>query len=295
MRKLKFIINPAAGKGAAKALIEPLHRRMEKSGLNYDVVISRSKGQIESLAVQAIMEGYNELIAVGGDGTLTEMIRGIYKMDPINIIAGTLPCGTGNDFSKVLYSTQDPLSILEIIIAGISKQVDVINCNGMPCINVCAMGIDGPILLDTEKIKRFIPGPAAYLVSTIKSLLRYKARKVEIIIDQHSIQRNTLLIAAGNGRYFGGGMKITPFAEIDDQLIDVCIVNNVSKVKLLSVFPSIFKGEHLKVKEVEYFKCSEISVNSLDQSLLLNVDGNIVGTTPAKITIARSKIYFYCK
>lgn len=288
-----FIVNPVAGKGAAKALLEPIHDRLEKEDLEFEFAISASKGQIEGLAINAIKNGYKELIAVGGDGSLTEMIQGISKIGSRNIIAGILPCGTGNDFSKVLYSNQDPLSILEEIIKGQSKKVDLLSCNGIKCINICAMGIDGPIVLDTEKIKRIIPGPAAYLISTIKALLTYKARSVEITIDKETIKRETLLITAANGKYFGGGMKITPLAEIDDGLIDVCIVNKVTKIKLLSVFPSIFKGEHLKVKEVEYYKCSEVFVKSLEHSLLLNVDGNITGTTPVHITLSEDEIYFY--
>jgi len=294
MRKLMFIINPAAGKGSAKTLLEPIHKRLENSGVEYKMIISQSKGQIEALTRQAILDGYEEIVAVGGDGTLTEMVQGICHSGALNIKAGILPCGTGNDFSKVLFNSHDPLIILESILHGNTKNADLFNCNGIKCINVCAMGIDGQIVLDTEKIKNIFPGPVAYLLSTLKSLMIYKARKVEIKLDQKSIQRRTLIVAIGNGRYFGGGMKITPKAEIDDGLMDVCIVNHVPKLRLMAMFPSIFKGEHLNIKEVEYYKCSEVIVKSLEKSLLLNVDGNIVGATPVSVTLAEEKICLFC-
>lgn len=294
MRKLIFIINPAAGKGSAKSLLEPIHKRLENTEIEYKMTISPSKGQIEVLTKQAIADGYNEIIAVGGDGTLTEMVQGICQTGSKNIKAGILPCGTGNDFSKVLYESQDPIIILESIIAGKTKDSDLLDCNGFKCINVCAMGIDGQIVKDTEKIKNLFPGPVAYLLSTLKSLLIYKARRVEIQLDRTRIQRNTLIVAIGNGKYFGGGMKITPGAEIDDGLMDVCIVNHVPKLRLMAMFPSIFKGEHLKIKEVEYYKCSEVTVESRENELLLNIDGNIVGTTPAHITFANEKLTLFC-
>jgi diacylglycerol kinase family enzyme len=156
------------------------------------------------------------------------------------------------------------------------------------------MGIDGQIVMDTERIKNVFPGPVAYLLSTLKSLMIYRAIKIEIKIDQKRLLRKTLIVAIGNGKYFGGGMKITPHAEIDDGLMDVCIVNHVPKFKLMAIFPSIFKGEHLKNNEVEYYKCSEVIVESLERYLLLNVDGNIVGTTPAHITLADEKICLFC-
>jgi diacylglycerol kinase (ATP) len=294
MRKLIFIINPAAGKGSAKTLLEPIHKRLENTDIEYKMIISQSKGQITTLTMQAILDGYDEIVAVGGDGTLTEMVQGICQSGTPNIKAGILPCGTGNDFSKMLYASQDPLIILKSIILGNTKNADLLDCNGLKCINICAMGIDGQIVIDTEKIKKVFPGPVSYLLSTLKSLMTYKARKVEIQMDQTKIQRRTLIVAIGNGRYFGGGMKITPKAEIDDGLMDVCIVNHVPKLKLMAMFPSIFKGEHLNIKEVEYYKCSEVSVKSLEKSLLLNVDGNIVGTTPVKITLANEKICLFC-
>ncbi|MDK9710247.1 diacylglycerol/lipid kinase family protein [Acidaminobacter sp.] len=294
MRKLMFIVNPAAGKGSAKTLLEPIHKRFENTEIEYKMIISQSKGQITALTMQAIRDGFNEIVAIGGDGTLTEMIQGICQSGAQNIKAGILPCGTGNDFSKVLYNSQDPLIILESIILGNTKNADLFDCNGIKCINICAMGIDGQIVIDTEKIKKVFPGPVSYLLSTLKSLMTYKARKVEIQMDQTKIQRRTLIVAIGNGSYFGGGMKITPKAEIDDGLMDVCIVNHVPKLKLMAMFPSIFKGEHLNIKEVEYYNCSEVSVKSLEKSLLLNVDGNIVGTTPVKVTLANEKICMFC-
>jgi YegS/Rv2252/BmrU family lipid kinase len=295
MRKILFVVNPVAGKSAANKLLEPFHTRLSRAGIEYEMIISPSKGQVEVIAADAVKRGLREIVGVGGDGTLTEIIQGVFSVNPSDVTVGIIPCGTGNDFAKMLYLDSDPMSALECIIEGTRKTTDIFDCNQIKCINVCAMGIDGQIVLDTEKIKKTIPGPAAYLISTIKSLLLFKARRVLIKLDGKISHKEILIIAVGNGQFVGGGMQITPKAKIDDGLMDVCIVNKVSKPKLLALFPSIFKGEHLKVQEVEYYQCREVEVESIDRTLLLNVDGNIVGTTPVRITLSKDKIQVFCE
>lgn len=295
MKDLLFIINPAAGKGAARHLLQPIHERMAASDYRYDVKICPRKGEIEALTHEAIEEGYRQIVAVGGDGTLTEMIQSLYASDAADLKAGIIPCGTGNDFSRMLYKNNDPLSALEAILVGKTKLVDVLDCNGIKCINVSAMGIDGQIVRDTDRIKKLIPGPAAYLISTLKALLLYTAKETQIQLDDLVLERRTLIVAIGNGQFVGGGMQITPKAEIDDGIMDVCIVNHVSKPRLISLFPTIFKGKHLEVKEVEYYRGKEVWVKAIDKALYLNVDGNLVGTTPVHITLAPKKLSFFCE
>jgi YegS/Rv2252/BmrU family lipid kinase len=294
MRRMMFIVNPVAGNGRAKDLMVPLHEKMVLAGLQYELHISSSKGNVETLASEGVRNGFNEIIGIGGDGTLLEIINGIRSEGGKDVIIGIVPSGTGNDFARVLHQDTDPVSVLDTIIRGHWTESDLPDCNGTKFINVCAMGIDGQIILDTEKIKKKIPGPTAYLISTIKALLLFQPRKVRLSLDGVNYTKRVLIIAVGNGQYVGGGMRITPRAEINDGLLDVCVVNSVPKLRLLILFPSIFKGEHLKVKEVEYFRCREIEVESIERTLLVNVDGTIIGTTPAKIQITDEKIRVFC-
>lgn len=275
-------------------MLQPIHERMAAAEYSYDVKICPRKGEIEALTQEAIEEGYREIVAVGGDGTLTEMLQSLYASDAENLKAGIIPCGTGNDFSRMLYKNNNPMTALEAILAGKTKLVDVLDCNGIKCINVTAMGIDGQIVRDTDRIKKLIPGPAAYLISTLKALLLYTAKETEIQLDDRVFTRKTLIVAVGNGQYVGGGMQITPQAQIDDGIMDVCIVNHVSKPRLLSLFPTIFKGKHLDVKEVEYYHGKDVRVMTEGKALYLNVDGNLVGTTPVHITMAQKKLMFFC-
>lgn len=295
MRKLLFIVNPVAGKGDAKAMLAPIQEKVSAACISYEIQISTCKGQIETIARDAVLEGVNEIIGVGGDGTLVELINGVRSAGGTEVIVGIIPSGTGNDFSRMLYKNNSPINALDTIIRGSWLRSDLFDCNGTKFINVCAMGIDGQIIMDTERIKKRIPGPSAYLISTIKALLLFQPRKTTLMIDGKKLTRKIIIIAIGNGQYVGGGMKITPKAVIDDGLMDVCIVNALPKIRLLMLFPSIFKGAHLNVKEVEYFKCREVEVESIERTLLVNVDGNIIGTTPVKIVVSDEKMKVFCE
>lgn len=289
MRKILFIVNPVAGHGNGKNLIRVINEYMTKANVEYSIKISNKIGNVTELARWGCEQGYSDIIAVGGDGSLVEAVNGMYLDRSVTL--GILPAGTGNDFARVLNFSKDYDACLEAILIGETKNVDVCEVNGERFINVCCCGIDGEIIMDTDRIKRKIRGSSAYLLSTLKALATYQAKKVIIKIDEESYHRDAILVAVGNGKFIGGGMMVTPEAEIDDGLLDVCIVNKLSKPKLIALFPSIFKGEHIHIKPtVEYIKGKNIQIETLEDRLLINADGNIIGTTPAHIKMSGNKL-----
>lgn len=291
MRKILFIINPVAGNGKGKTLIVEINDYMLNYNVHYEIKVSNKIGHVTNLAKWGCENDFTDIIAVGGDGTLVEAVNGI-DLDK-NMAVSIIPAGTGNDFARVLNMPKTTIECLEVIMDGDTKDVDLCTVNGHRFINACCMGIDGEIILDTDRIKSKIKGPSAYLLSTLKALTTYKAKKVIIEIDGVVYNREIILVAAGNGKYIGGGMKVTPDAELDDGWLDICIVNKLNKFKLLALFPSIFKGTHIHIKPtVEMLKGKSINVTAIEERLLINADGNILGTTPANIGINGNKIKF---
>lgn len=291
MRKILFIVNPVAGHGNGKNLIRIINDYMASTGIEYAIKVSSKIGNVTELARWGCEQEYTDIIAVGGDGSLVEAVNGIRLDYPVTL--GLMPAGTGNDFARVLNLSKDYTACLDAIIRGETKSVDVCEVNGERFINVCCCGIDGEIIMDTDRIKRRIRGSSAYLLSTLKALATYSAKKVIIRVDEEEYHREAILVAVGNGRYIGGGMMVTPEAEIDDGILDICIVNKLSKPKLIALFPSIFKGEHIQIKPtVEYVKGKNIQIETLEDRLLINADGNIIGTTPASIKINGNKLKF---
>lgn len=289
MRKILFIINPVAGHGRGKNLIREITSYMEHHDISYDIKISNRLGNITEITKHACAQNFTDIVVAGGDGSVVEALNGMDLSQKIRL--GIIPAGTGNDYARVLNLTKEINMALDTIIQGRSKLVDIGLVNGIKFINVCCCGIDGEIIMDTDRIKKHVRGSTAYIMSTIKNLASYKAKKVIIEIDGVQMKKEIILAAVGKGQYIGGGMQITPTAVLDDGQFEICIVNKLSKIKLLALFPSIFKGEHIHIKPtVEIYKGSAVKIRSIEDRVLVEADGNIIGTTPCDISINNQKI-----
>lgn len=286
MRKIMVIINPTAGAGDSKTLLPVINEKFEQHDLDFDIKVSSRVGDITEIVRESEKENYNEILIVGGDGSVLEAINGIEKFEETSI--GIIPCGTGNDFCKSVGIAEDYNEAIRQFISGRVKRVDLGLVNDTLFINVCSFGIDGEIIKGKEKSR--LNGPLAYTVSTLKQGLVYKAQSVVMEIDDKIYEEDIMLVAIGNGKFFGGGMMILPDAEVDDEYLDVCIVRKVSNLKFTLLYPKIYKGTLNDVKEVEYLRCKKFSIKGVDKNLPINADGNLVGEMPAKIEFANKKV-----
>ena len=281
MRRILFLINPVAGKGTNKELIDDI----EKFFINEEVtiIISEYKGEIEKITREYLNRGYTDFISVGGDGSFSEMINGI---EGNKVRIGLIPAGTGNDFSRIIDMPENLIECLKIIKNMKTINIDSGKINNKKFINVACFGIDGQIIKDTEKIKKYIPGSLAYILSTIKALLFYSYAKLFIEVDGKIYNEEIILVAVGNGKFIGGGMKVAPEANLDDGYLDLCIVRKMKKFNTLRLFHKIFTGMHIEEDKVEYIKCKNINLKSENKLKIdVNLDGNLSGYLPAQISI----------
>lgn len=283
LRKILFIINPVAGKGETIQIFKKIKK--EFSEYNYDTKLTKSIGDATQIT-RKYMNCYTDIISVGGDGTLTEIVDGLKNYEG-NL--GVIAAGTGNDFIRSLNYPESLERCFEIIKAGKSQKIDVLKVNNHRFINVASFGLDGEVILQTDKIKQKISGTSAYVVSSIKSILKFKPYPVIVEIDGEPLKREIVLVAVGNGMYFGGGMNVTPCAKINDGFLDVVIANKTSKLKLINLFVKLFKGQHMNDSIIEHYKCKSFSIES-DLDILINADGNLIGQLPAKISVDDDKI-----
>ncbi|MDF2548628.1 MAG: hypothetical protein K0R93_3526 [Anaerosolibacter sp.] len=276
-----FIVNPVAGKGKGRDVAQQIQKFMKKKNIAYEIRFTKFKGDGEILAKEAVDRGCCTIIAVGGDGTIYEVVNGM------GIGTGTLgviPCGTGNDLAKTLGIPENPVKAMEIIHGEHATAIDCGKANGRYFLNVASIGLDAEIVKETENIKRYIKGPSAYIAGVLKTLLSFRDKEVIIEVDGIQTKKQIMLVAVANGKYYGGGMKIAPKADIQDGYFDICIINKISKGKVLRLFPTIFSGEHIKVNEVEMIRGKKIKIIGLEK-LILNVDGDIVGEAPVTMDI----------
>ena len=293
-RKIVIIINPVAGRGQTIKLLPIIKDRFDKmSGIDYVVQVSKYKGNISEIVKDYLKNGYQEFIGVGGDGTLSEIINGINYENKDKIRVGIIPSGTGNDFVRSLNRNSEIHAILDRVDLEDTLPIDIGKVNDFYFINVCSFGIDGPIVEDTEKLKKIIPGPTAYLLSTLKAGLFFKANNVVLKIDDLEINKPLLLIAIGNGKFIGGGMNVCPDAIPNDGDFDICTVNSVSKTVFAKEISKIYKGRLKEVKEVNYYKGKNIIISDEKNQYHINADGTLIGKTPARISIIESAILFY--
>ncbi|MDR5658897.1 diacylglycerol kinase family lipid kinase [Serpentinicella sp. ANB-PHB4] len=281
-----FIINPVAGKHNSEATISIIKEKMKKHGLKHEIKITSRVGEAKQLAKDAISSHIDTIVAVGGDGTIHEVLNGMVNS---NKNLGIIPAGTGNDLARTLGLPLDIEESLDKIIEGKIKKIDIGCFNEEYFINFASVGLDALIASEANKIKKLIASKYAYILSVILSLTRFKSPKLKIRIDDLYMEKDIMLVAICNGAYYGGGMKIAPKADLQDGCFDICIVNKMNKLKLLWLFPSIFKGNHIKYKDVEMFKGRKVEID-YEGYIEVNTDGEIKNARPVCLEIMNKKI-----
>lgn len=294
-RNILFIINPVAGKGKTIEILPVINKILKphESTIHFEVQISKNKGDISELVKRYYSAGYLEFVAVGGDGSLSELINGFeFPLKTMPTI-GILPLGTGNDFVKNLNEKNDVDEMLKTIINNDKMCIDIGRVNNFNFINVCSFGIDGPIIRDTDKMKKVFPGQSAYLISTLKAGLTFKPNQVKVTADGQEYKGHMILIAVGNGKYIGGGMNICPEAKLTDGLFELCMVSDVSKLKFMKEISKVYSGRLSELKEVTYVKAKHVKIEVTGKQYLINVDGNLLGSTPANLDMIEHAINIF--
>ena len=266
-KKVLFIINPASGPGRRKELKNVLLHEAEVSG--FDVVYSKKPGHAFSLSSQAA-GNYDVVVAVGGDGTVNEVGRGLLHS---TTSLGIIPIGSGNGLARFL---QIPLKVeraLEVIREGAVKSIDVIKINDFYSFNVAGIGFDAYISHQfAHKKKR---GPLAYLQLISKEFPKYKSKNYSLLVDDTPIELDAFLISFANSSQYGNNFHIAPGALIDDGLIDVCLIKDFPKYSAPALLFSLLDQSIDKSKYDTILKARKINIQH-PKPLLGHIDGEPV-------------------
>jgi YegS/Rv2252/BmrU family lipid kinase len=285
-----FIINPNAGKGKSLDIIPLIKKIFTTLEDHYVIEITNGPGHATEIAKRYTSENDYRVYSVGGDGTLNEILNGMVNTRSHLAI---IPTGSGNDFVKSIDDTHHTSfeSMLISTIAGNSKKIDLAMVNNRYFINISSIGFDADVVQNAINFKKlpFIPSKLAYLLSILFTAFLHKNKNLEIFLDNTKINSKTTLLAICNGKFYGGGMLVAPFAKINDNKFDVCLVQNAGIFRILTLFPKLIKGIHNELNEVSFFKAEKISVNSLE-NISLNIDGEIVQSKHIEFQIIPSAI-----
>jgi YegS/Rv2252/BmrU family lipid kinase len=295
------IVNPNAGNGKGKKDWDIISLLLKKEGLPFKVNFTERKGDAINVTLKAVAAGFRKIITVGGDGTLNEVVNGVFSNDSCStndISLALIPVGTGNDWGRMFGIPLDYEKAIKII--GENKQIVhdvglVSFFNGTEkmtryFINIAGLGFESVVVRRTNIQKdKGRGGKLIYFYNLLMSLLSYKNTNAEIIIDGNKVKATVFSINVGNGRYCGGGMRQTPDALPDDGFLDVTVINGIGKFEIIRNLKILYDGTILSHPKIDGYRCKNIKVSS-DSLMFTEADGESLGHTPAEFSIIPASI-----
>ncbi|KPK22538.1 MAG: hypothetical protein AMJ70_05800 [Dehalococcoidia bacterium SG8_51_3] len=297
MSYARLIVNPVAGAGRAAKKWPHIMAQLRSIDLRFDYVITEAPGHARELAKHAVAGGYKLVVSVGGDGTINEVVNGLYDSGSIgDVRLGIIGTGTGSDYIRTIgvpRAYPDACQCLKdsrkvAVDVGVVEYNDGGEIVRRLFVNFAGMGFDAEIVRTTTLKYKKLNATASYLAGLLSALVLYKNKVVALNIDGETIEEKVCSILFSNGKYSGSGMFAAPEADVADGLLDVLIIGDLSKPDLLWSLPRVYRGTHLTHPKVTLRKAREIEVVGSDEPVSLQVDGELIGKVPARIYIVPS-------
>lgn len=287
---IKIILNPKSGGGKVKKVFEKIKPILDEKKVEYVVYETEKEKQAIYLANELTKEGACDIVVIGGDGTLNEVVNGFSNFE--NCRLGLIPAGTGNDFATGANIPKDPVAALDLILNGEAKYTDYMQMDaGVRGINIIGTGIDVEILQRCKRSK-ILKGKLQYLISLIISLLKFKNYKVTAKFNGKEKEYQALITCVGNGCMFGGGIRMCPKAQIDDNKLDFVVADGVKRRKIPGAFIKLMKGRILEQDFTRFENVERVEVYP-EKKFIMNVDGELYEDLEFKVSIVKNKLMMY--
>lgn len=289
----KVIVNPTAGAGKTGREWPRIMEIFKGHGLRFEHHITEAPGHAIELAREAAKKGHELVVSVGGDGTINEIVNGLYASGNLGgATLGIISTGTGGDYIRTVGVPRRYEDACRCLLKSNKITVDLgvveYSRNGNReerlFVNFAGMGFDAEIVRRTTQQFKSLGGLTSYLLGTLATLISYRNRDITLTIDGESFDQRVCTVVMNNGKYGGGGMFTAPHASLDDGLFDVMIVGDLSKPDFLWSIPRIYKGTHLTHPKVTMKKAKEIEIQST-QPMHLQADGELLGQVPASFRV----------
>lgn len=284
-----FIVNPNAGQGKALEIIKGQLSAFS-SEIESEIYLTREKGDAKSYIQKCLSESNvpTRFYACGGDGTVNEVVNGVIPFKHGEFTA--FPCGSGNDFVKCFGNGEAFLDIKSLVY-GKTYDIDVIKVNDRYCINVCNFGLDANVVRIMEKVKYkpIIGGRNAYPTGVVVSFVTSVRNHATVIADGKKLNDGIFMLCTiANGQYVGGQFKCAPRARVNDGLLDVCLVDPVSRFTFLRLVKSYAAGKHLDDPRfsgfLHYTHCKKVEINA-GEDFIISLDGELVNLPHATVEL----------
>lgn len=291
-----IIVNPNAGSGRCEKDWPVILDLLLQENMSFEYQLTEYRLHAVEIAKSSILKGYRKLIVVGGDGTLNEVVNGIFSQQQVSstdITVGMITVGTGNDWGRMFeipHDYQDAINVIKrekvfLQDGGMVSYQNGENAKNRYFINIAGIGFDAAVVEETNKMKDGGSGGTyAYLKSLVTSLIKYKPTRISIEIDGEKIEKDVFSISIGICKYNGGGMMQLPNAVPNDGLFDITVINKIGRGDVLMSLPKLYNGKIGTHPKVSTFSGEKVLVNS-NPPIHLETDGESLGCTPLEFSI----------
>jgi len=277
-REIAFLTNPSAGRGKGRRAREVALPRLREAGLVVRSIEGRDADEALDLARQSVDDGIDALVVCGGDGLVH---LGAQAVAETGVPLGVIPAGTGNDVARYLdLPRKDPLAAADLVVAGGRRTLDLARSGDKYFVTVLAAGFDA-VVNERANAMSWPKGQMRYNLATLAELRTFTPLPYTLELDGQALDVEAMLVAVGNGPSFGGGLRITEGALLDDGLLDVVVIRPLSKLGLVRAYPKLFKGTHVTLPEYEHHRVKRVTVST--PGIIAYADGERFGALPLTV------------
>jgi diacylglycerol kinase (ATP) len=280
-REIALLTNPSAGKGAGSRTAAIALPRLREAGFHVRELQGHDGVEALTLARQAVAAGVETLVVVGGDGMVHMAVQALAGTD-VNL--GIIPAGTGNDVARYLdIPRKNPEAAADVVVGSHVRTIDVAKAGPTYFVTVLAAGFDSKVNERANRM-RWPRGQMRYNLATLAELRVFEPLPYTLEMDGEVRRLDAMLVAVGNGPSFGGGLRITHGAEIDDGMLDVVIIKPMSKVELVKTYPKLYTGGHVHHPQYEHHLVRSVTVAA--PGVVAYADGERLGSLPLTVEVA---------
>lgn len=279
---IRFLVNPRAGRGLSAASFELLRKLASRAGAGF--VVSRNAVDLGEQARRAAADGVERLLVAGGDGTMHHALQGLARTGEASCALGVIPVGTGNDLAGTLKIPPDVGAAVQRGLTGELRPIDLIRVGETYSVSYLGVGFDSEATELANQVK-ILKGPLIYTYSVMHTLATFVPPSMRIVHDEGVFEGRVMFTTLANLPRFGGGMQIAPQADIDDGMLDLVIVKEISRRALLAVFPKVYAGRHVGHPAVLFHRTRRVEI-TIDRPMTLYGGGEPVQPMAAGESVA---------
>ncbi len=279
-REIALLTNPTSGKGRGHRTAAVALPRLREAGFAVRSLVGRDPEEARELAERAVADGVDSLVVVGGDGMVHLAVQALVGT---STSLGVIPCGTGNDVARYLdLPRDDPRRAADVVVGSRTRRIDVARSGATYFVTVLAAGFDSRVN-ERANAMSWPRGQMRYNVATLAELRVFEPLPYTLELDGEVRHLEAMLVAVGNGPSFGGGLRITHGASIDDGWLDVVVIKTMSKLDLVRTYPKLFTGGHTSHRQYEHHRVRNVTVAA--PGIVAYADGERIGALPLTVDV----------